>query len=241
MKIKEKQSDAVKEFSRFAKSYERYNIIQEEVARTLVGKIIKKSFDTIVDIGCGNGAVYKNLSHTKTEFSHFLALDSSEEMLMLHPEDSKIQKICANFNVYETYKVFDLNDNSILVSSSALQWSDSLDFTFDNLSKKSDQIYFAIFTSKTFNILHETANIQSPIYSVEDLKMSIEKYYNATFEVKNYRLYFETVGDMFRYIKKSGVSGGEKKLGYKQMKQLMNTYPLDYLEFEVLFVESLRK
>ena len=71
--------------------------------------------------------------------------------------------------------------------------------------------------------------------------MSIEKYYNATFEVKNYRLYFETIEDMFRYIKKSGVSGGEKKLGYKQMKQLMDTYPLDYLEFEVLFVESLRR
>jgi malonyl-CoA O-methyltransferase len=43
---------------------------------------------------------------------------------------------------------------------------------------------------------------------------------------------------MFRYIKKSGVSGGEKQLSYKQMKMLMEKYPLNYLEFEVLFVEA---
>jgi malonyl-CoA O-methyltransferase len=43
---------------------------------------------------------------------------------------------------------------------------------------------------------------------------------------------------MFKYIKKSGVSGGEKRLGYKEMKVLMELYPLNYLEFEVLFVEA---
>jgi malonyl-CoA O-methyltransferase len=43
---------------------------------------------------------------------------------------------------------------------------------------------------------------------------------------------------MFRYIKKSGVSGGEKQLSYKETRHLMETYPLDYLEFEVLFVKA---
>jgi len=41
---------------------------------------------------------------------------------------------------------------------------------------------------------------------------------------------------MFKYIKRSGVSGGKKQLNYKQMKKIMQNYPLDYLEFEVLFV-----
>jgi malonyl-CoA O-methyltransferase len=43
---------------------------------------------------------------------------------------------------------------------------------------------------------------------------------------------------MFRYIKQSGVSGGERKLSYTQTKQLMENYPLKYLEFEVLFIEA---
>lgn len=41
---------------------------------------------------------------------------------------------------------------------------------------------------------------------------------------------------MFDYIKKSGVSGGEKRLTISQTKKLIKEYHLDYLEFEVLFV-----
>ena len=54
----------------------------------------------------------------------------------------------------------------------------------------------------------------------------------------HYTLEFDSTREMFKYIKKSGVSGGEKKLSYKQTRYLMETYPLDYLEFEVLFVEA---
>jgi malonyl-CoA O-methyltransferase len=46
---------------------------------------------------------------------------------------------------------------------------------------------------------------------------------------------------MLRYIKKSGVSGGVKQLGYTEMKTLMLEYPLSYLEFEVIFVKVIRK
>lgn len=238
MKINEKKSYAVKEFSRYANTYGNYNIIQEEVAKSLVDKVLVKSYDIIVDIGCGSGAVYKNILDSDINFDSYVALDSSEEMLILHPEDKKIHKVCADFNVFETFKYFNLTSKSILITSSSLQWSKNLDFIFENLSKKSTKVYFSIFTSNTFKTLHETANIKSPIYSTELLKDSIEKHFYATFELKTYKLYFETVRDMFTYIKKSGVSGGEKQLSYKQIRQLMNAYPLNYLEFEVLFVEG---
>jgi malonyl-CoA O-methyltransferase len=41
---------------------------------------------------------------------------------------------------------------------------------------------------------------------------------------------------MLRYIKQSGVSGGKRQLSYKDIKNLLDNYPLDYLEFEVLFI-----
>jgi len=44
---------------------------------------------------------------------------------------------------------------------------------------------------------------------------------------------------MFKYIKKSGVSGGEKKLSYKEIKKLINNYPLNYLEFEILVLKNI--
>ena len=44
---------------------------------------------------------------------------------------------------------------------------------------------------------------------------------------------------MFRYIKKSGVSGARKVLSYKESKKLLNEYPVNYLEFEVVFIYSI--
>ena len=231
-------SNVIQEFSRFAHEYDTYNVIQAEVAKSLVTQLPLSHYNTLIDIGCGSGEVYKNLEKSSCSFDHFIALDSSPEMLEIHPSASKIEKICADFNRVQTFENFSLDHNTLVFSSSALQWSKDLDFTLSEISKKSSHAYFAIFTSDTFKTLHETAKIISPIYSEVVLRETIEKYYRATFELKKYRLHFENVREMFNYIKKSGVSGGEKQLTYKQTKQLMKSYPLDYLEFEVLFVKA---
>ena len=231
-------SNVIQEFSRFAHEYDTYNVIQAEVAKSLVTQLPSSHYTTLIDIGCGSGEVYKNLEKNNVFFDHLIALDSSPEMLDIHPSGSKIEKICADFNRIQTFENFSLGHNTLVLSSSALQWSKDLDFTLSEISKKSSTGYFAIFTSNTFKTLHETAKITSPIYSADVLRATIEKYYHATFELKEYRLYFKSVREMFNYIKKSGVSGGEKQLTYKQTKQLMKRYPLAYLEFEVLFVKA---
>lgn len=231
-------SNVIQEFSRFAHEYDTYNVIQAEVAKSLIELLAPSHYATILDIGCGRGEVYKNIAKSNCLFERFMALDSSLQMLDLHPSAQKIEKIYGDFNVLQTFEDISLQQNSLILSSSSLQWSKDLDFTLEQISQKSSTAYFAIFTSNTFKTLHQTAQIASPIYSETVLRNTIQKYYHATFESKEYRLYFKTVREMFNYIKKSGVSGGEKQLTYQQTKQLMKTYPLDYLEFEVLFVEA---
>jgi len=231
-------SNAITEFSRYAHEYDTYNVIQAEVAASLVKQLSTNHFTTLLDMGCGSGEVYKNVEKNNISFDHFIALDSSKEMLGIHPSGKKIEKICADFNSADTFEKFMLPYNSLFLSSSALQWSKDIDFTLREISKKVRQAHFAIFTSNTFKTLHQTAQITSPIYSTEVLQKTINKYYHATYELKEYKLYFKSVQQMFNYIKKSGVSGGEKQLTYTQTKQLMRNYPLDYLEFEVLFVEA---
>jgi len=236
---KEKQKTKVlKEFSRFANEYDKYNIIQAEVAKRLVSHIPSKLYTTIIDIGCGSGEVYKNIQNGRYSFKHFIALDSSQEMLNIHPSGKRVIKVCADFNRFDTFNRLPSDRDILLLSSSALQWSQDLDFTLSQLSHKAPRAYFAIFTSSTFKTLHQLAGIESPIYSSSQLKEVIEKYYKASFEIRTYTLHFDSVHEMFTYIKKSGVSGGEKKLSYKEMKYLMKAYPLDYLEFEVLFVKA---
>ena len=236
-----KESKAVKEFSRFAHQYNQYNMIQQEVAKALVAQLPRDDYKTIVDIGCGSGKVYENIERCGHHFKEYIALDSSQEMLDLHPSTEKIVKLKADFNAVETYNYFNTDSDKVLLSSSALQWSKDLDFTIKHLSSKFEKAYFAIFTSATFKTLHKVANIHSPIYTQQELQEILKKYYTASFQTKVYKLDFENVRDMFGYIKKSGVSGGEKQLSYKETKYLMQHYPLKYLEFEVLFMQGVSK
>ena len=233
-----KESKVIKQFCRFAHQYNTYNTIQAIVAKTLVEKIYKKKYTSIVDIGCGSGEIYKNIKISHLFFDKFIALDSSKEMLALHPSDLKVDKYQLDFDDINNKIFTKSNEDSLLISSSAIQWSKNLDTLIMNLSSLVDKAYFAIFTANTFKTLHEIANLDSPIYSEDILKEVITKYYNANFQLNSYQLEFETTREMFKYIKKSGVSGGEKQLSYKQIKQLMKNYPLKYLEFEVLFVEA---
>lgn len=233
-----KHSSAVKGFSRFAHTYEQYNMIQADVAKQLVGKLEKQHYSTIIDIGCGSGAVIKNLKKRSIDVDNFIAVDLSEEMLSLHPSDTNIHKYCIDFNSNNSLDKLCSDQEALLLSSSALQWSRDLDQTLSGLAKCGKKAYFAIFTSGTFHTLHKCAGITSPIYSDEEIRRVVSTYFDASFMLQSYQLTFPNVKEMFRYIQKSGVSGGERQLGYKQMKCLMEEYPLDYLEFEVLFVEA---
>lgn len=230
------ENPVTKEFSRFAEHYGHYNHIQAKVATSLVSGLPQKPYHTFVDIGCGSGEVYKNLIQQKYNYQHFIATDASSKMLSLHPTDKSVQKRVIDFN--HTFHLQTPFVQTVLLSASALQWSHDLDFTFKALSTKASEAYFAIFTSNTFETLHQIAEVKSPIYSSDRLQRVINNYYKSEFILKQYQLSFDSIAKMFDYIKKSGVSGGEKKLSYQATKRVLTTYPLDYLEFEVLFVKA---
>ena len=237
-KVRE-SSNVVQEFSRFAHQYDEYNMIQAKVAKQLVENLSSLSYKNVVDIGCGSGEVFKNFEKQSITVEKFMALDSAETMLNIHPSNASISKIYANFNDHNFLELLPEKKVDMVISSSSLQWSTDLDYTIDKLSKLSNTLNAALFTSGTFKTLHEKAGVRSPIYSAEMIQEIIINYYgSANFSLHHYSLNFETTREMFRYIKQSGVSSGERKLGYKETKRLMNVYPLEYLEFEVLFIEA---
>ncbi len=231
----------VREFSRFAHEYNKYNVIQKDVAKKLCTLLDKKSYKKILDIGAGDGAIYENLVEQNIKFSNFVALDFSKEMLEIHRTDKSIKKLCLDFNDKSFSSVFKDNEFEVIVSSSALQWSSNLSLLFKELSSLSNEFLFSFFTANTFKTLHGIINIDSPILKKEEILDSLDKFFDYELELVEYRLDFDSVHEMLRYIKKSGVSGGVKQLGYKEMKTLMLEYPLDYLEFEVMFIKVIRK
>ena len=227
----------VEAFSKFAYEYNRYNVIQKEVAKRVTSYVTKTDYKSILDLGAGDGEIYRNLIKRGISVDKFVAFDFSQKMLALHPTNSSIKKICLDFNQKESFSIFQAQKFDLLISSSALQWSQNLEATLKEISKLSNEYYFSFFTSNTFKALHETANIDSPIYSKEKITLALDKFFIYDEEVIEYQLSFNSVYEMLRYIQRSGVNGGTKQLSYKDMKLLMKNYPLNYLEFEVLFVK----
>ncbi len=233
--------EIVKEFSRFAYEYDKYNVIQKEVAKRLTSYVPKEFYNKILDLGAGDGAIFNAFSHRDIKFNEFVAFDFSEEMLRIHPEDKRIKKICMDFNQPHSFSMFKNNEFDLIISSSALQWSSNLLSLLTTIAPLSRQHYFSFFTANTFRTLHKTANITSPIYTRDELIESLDKVFHYEMELVEYTLDFTSVYEMLKYIKRSGVSGGVGQLGYKQTKHLLENYPLGYLEFEVMFVKVIEK
>lgn len=227
MKIKE-------EFSRNAKHYDNYNIIQVEVAKKLL-TFLRDKPKSILDLGCGSGTLYKNIDF---DLANFIAVDFSQEMLNIHPDHERIKKICIDFNDDKFFNRIKDETFECIFSASALQWAKDLDHIFKNLKQLDKKLFLAIFTSNTFKSIYDTASISPILRSLEDVSATAKKYFDCNIEVQNYKLTFENKKEMFRYIKKSGVSGGRKVLDYKSTKELINNYPHTYLEFEVLFITT---
>ena len=222
------------EFSKYASHYGSHNVIQNKVVEKLISHIIGEP-KKILDLGCGSGAVCKNVSW---KYDSFTAVDFAPGMLELHPKSQIIKTINGDFNDKLLFDKLQANKYDYIISASALQWADDLEFVFKNIKKLDAPIALAIFTSNTFKTLNATASLESILRSAEEINTLQKRYFDAAFEIVKYRLEFESTRDMFKYIKQSGVSGSRKVLDYKQTKKLMREYPVNYLEFEVAFIIS---
>ena len=225
-----------KQFNKYAKEYEKYSIIQQSGVEELI-KILPSNIGRVLDLGCGSGRVYKELIKNNIEFKEFVGVDFSPKMLELHPKAKGVVLMEGDFNnkeLFESFKRFDY-----IISASSLQWAKDIDFTFEEISKKSDNVAFFIFCSNTFKTIHQIANISSPIYSKNKIISSFEKFFNIEIiKELDYKLEFENTLNMLRYIKQSGVSGGGMGLSIKEIKKIINSYPYNYLEFETILLKG---
>ena len=218
--------DIQTQFSKFATSYSQKNIIQKKIIQKYSKLLNNKS---ILDLGCGNGSL---LCYTTPK--EYIGIDFSQNMLSIHPNKNVF---CFDFNTNECWEFIENQNFDILVSFSALQWANNLEFIFSKIKSLNKPFLVTLFTSNTFKTIHKTANITSPIHSKEEI-ITHSKTLNPNIEILNYKLYFNSKIEMFRYIKKSGVSGGRRYLSYKGIKTLIEKYPLDYLEFESITLKS---
>ena len=224
------------QFSKYAKEYKNYNIIQQIVAKSLVREL-KFQPKRILELGCGSGQVY---THIFWDLDFYKAIDFSSSMCELHPKGENIEVKCFDFDTQEFLDEIKDNSYDIVLSSSALQWSKDLSKIIKHLSCITNEINAVLFTSNTFKTIQELTKTKSPILDENSIKEAFSKYFKCEFETILYKLEFDNKKDLFDYIKKSGVSG-EASLDFKDAKKLYKDYNLNYLEFEVIFVKTISK
>lgn len=222
------------EFSRYASQYGTYNVIQLKVAEKLVADTLGQPH-RILDLGCGNGTLYSRICW---KVESFLGVDFSESMLSHHPDSANVELMLGDFNDSALFERLRRESYDRIYSASALQWADDLDSVFASIAAMSTPVSLAIFTSGTFKKLYETAGLSPILKSSDDVMRIASRHFNAKYEIVRYSLEFDSVREMFRYIKRSGVSGGRRVLNFSQTKVLMENYPLAFLEFEVIFITS---
>lgn len=222
------------EFSRYAAQYAAHNVIQVKVAQKLVAET-KDTPKRILDLGCGNGTLF---SHIDWEMDTFTGIDFSQSMLSHHPHTSNVTLMLGDFNDPTLFESLSRMTFDRIYSASALQWAQDLDTVFKSIHALNSSVSLAIFTSGTFKTLYETAGLSPILKTSHEVVESANRYFDAQVQIVRYVLEFESVREMFRYIKRSGVSAGRRVLDFTQTKRLMQSYPLNYLEFEVVFITT---
>ncbi len=223
-----------KEFSKHADSYVSYNIIQKKVITKLLANLQTQP-KKILDLGCGSGSLCEAI---EWEYESFLGVDFAEGMLEKHPQSESIELLFGDFNTQELFEKLKGHTFEHIFSASALQWAENLEEVFASIAEFNLPTSLAIFTAGTFKTLHKTASLEPLLRDKEEIQRLQSKYFKANFELVHYKLEFNGVREMLRYIKKSGVSGARHRLSYKETKRLIAEYPLSYLEFEVAFMTT---
>jgi len=227
-----------KEFSKYANQYNNYNIIQQIVSKAIVRDIDKltQKPKKILELGCGSGQIFNKIDF---EFDYYKAIDFSQQMCNLHPKSKNLDIQCIDFDS-QSFHIMLQNDiiYDLTLSASALQWSKDLLSILKTLSKTTKYINVALFTSNTFKNIFAITKQKSPILSRDNIIASFLKYFKINYEIINYNLQFDSKKELFKYIKKSGVSANGNFLDFNTAKKLYYQYPLDYLEFEVIYIRN---
>jgi len=206
------------QFDRYAYSYSQNREIQDKIAAKLLSKVRIEEYEKIIDIGCGDGALFEKM---QKKSGLFVAVDASPKMCDLHRRFESCTVVNNNFDddefaslMKERFGKFDL-----LLSSSAVQWSKDLDALLRNLSFLSDEFAVSIFTRGTFSSIREFLGVESFLPTLKDVERAFEGFGVREFFVERFEKEFDSPKDALRYIKTTGVSGGGNKISYAYLAQ----------------------
>ncbi|MFA5097891.1 MAG: malonyl-ACP O-methyltransferase BioC [Candidatus Margulisiibacteriota bacterium] len=222
-------------FSRYAKTYDRYAGVQQQAAQKLIG-MLPESAHQILDIGCGTGLLTKML-RGKYRSARIYALDISDEMILeAKKKVGDAEYIVADAEEFSSAAPFDL-----IVSNAAFQWFRDLEkalLSFKELLGPGGRMMFSIFGPLTFHELYWTLRscLQKNIFisskafhgKTELAKILARVFKKTAIKEEILKEKNRSLKDLLTKIKYTGTQGqgvmGTRYLGKEALKKMEELY-----------------
>ncbi|PWJ44477.1 malonyl-ACP O-methyltransferase BioC [Sediminitomix flava] len=195
---------------RFKSSTETYRnsaIVQEQMASHL-SELLKdfsnKEFNRVLEVGCGTGFLTQKLPHEKME--RFWANDLVAEV---GKTVSEIRKDCT-FLAGDIEKIAIPDQLDLIVSGATFQWVTAPRTFFCKLRDHLDVnglLCFSTFGTRNFYEIRQLTNQGLNYIEKQDYSHLLYNFQILHLQEKTYTLYFESVKDLLRHIKDTGVNG----------------------------------
>jgi malonyl-ACP O-methyltransferase BioC len=207
-----------KRFRDSLKNYDSSATVQKTMATKLVKEIVNlnQSFNKVFELGCGTGILTKEIAEN-IKFSEFFCNDLTKEAYEF------IKPFCKEENFYP----FDaeLTDKyqknlDLIISGAVFQWFEDLPKYLRNVSEKlcrNGIIAFSTFGREQFFEISQITGNCLKYFDKDELIQSVSKEYDLiSFSQWKQTLEFNSVKEIMKHIKETGVSG----IGSKTVKKM---------------------
>ena len=228
-----------KRFASHLKEYDELSVTQRYICKKLADKLLAVTSEypdikgNAYEIGAGTGFLTKYILDNYSELNWYIndLVPETEGYINNIISQSKAKNVSCVWGDAEQLRLID--DVSMLVSCSAMQWFNSIEKYLHNIYPsiaKGGWVAFSIFGLRNFLEVRESSGGVGLEYpTLKEVEMWAE---DCGFEVvfsEDYiqKIYFETPSDVLSYIKQSGMNGNSSQKWTKN----------DYMNFSNYYTE----
>lgn len=228
----------IRNFSRYAHTYDQYADAQNKAGIELLNFIKKDRFNRILELGCGTGN-YTLLLKSKFKGAKIKAVDMSDKMVEVAAD--KLQDKGVEFMVIDAEKL-DLDEKFDLVTSNAcFQWFEDLEkalVKYKAMLKKRGVILFSVFGPLTFHELDfslrsalKTSNVAAAGFTQKESikKILCDNFKEAKIQEVTYEESFPSLIGLLNKIKYSGTGDSGVKPRFSLDRRLLEELEQAYL------------
>ena len=195
-------------FTKSLKTYRENAIVQKQMAENLSKMITPKTFNNILELGCGTGFLTEQIYHN-FHYKNYDTVDMVDGCKnYIKKISDNINFICADIENFVPEKKYDL-----IISNATLQWLENLPDYINKISKylnKNGIFAFTLFGKNHFKEMNLFLKNNLKYYSLEDIRIICSGYTIKNITEQSIKQEFNTPKDVLYHIKKTGVNALSK-------------------------------